>query len=403
MELLHGVTLAEARRLLEAKWRGRPARAELVKIEQALGRRLARAIVSPEDVPAFPRSTVDGLAVRARDTFGASEGIPAYLDLAGEVRIGEVASPLEAAGKAVRISTGAMLPPGTDSVVMVEYTEPLDEKTVGIVRPVGPGENVIQTGEDIRQGAEVLAAGHLLRPADLGFLSALGISEVEVAAACRVGIISTGDELVPVDRELPLGRIRDSNSYTLLGLVQEAGGEPALYGIVADDFEAQKKLIKTAVEREDLVLISGGSSAGARDMTYLVLDALNPGGIMFHGVAIKPGKPTLGADVGGRMVIGLPGHPASAVIAFHVLIRPLLTPGQKTLVPARLNRNIASAPGRDDFVRVRLDREGGEWVAEPLLGKSGLLNTLVGADGLVHVPAAKQGYRAGENIEVELL
>lgn len=403
MELFQAVTLDEARRLLNEYW-SRPVRTERVKIELALGRRLAQPAVSGEDLPAFPRSTVDGLAVKAKDTFGASEGLPAYLEIAGEVLMGEIARPLPGRGKAVRIATGAMLPAGADAVVMVEYTEPLDENTIGVVRPVGPGENVIQTGEDIKKGETIIPAGRRLRPADLGFLAALGIGSVEVKQGCRVGIISTGDELTEVEDTPALGRIRDSNSYTLQALVQEAGGEPTRYGISPDDFDVLRTVLGQALEKEDLVLISGGSSVGARDITFAVLNSFGPPGVVFHGVAIKPGKPTLGALVNGKPVIGLPGHPASAIIAFKVMVEPLIGDDeQRYNLFARLTRNLASAAGRDDFVRVRLIRDNDEWLAEPLLGKSGLLNTLVGAQGMVQITAAKQGLQAGELVEVVLL
>lgn len=404
VELFRAVTLAEACRLLNEAWHQRPVNNEMVKIESALGRRLSRPLVAAEDVPGFPRSTVDGIAVRAADTFGASESLPAYLEIVGEIMVGEEALPLPAAGKAIRIATGAMLPPGADAVVMVEYTEPLDETTIGIVRPVGPGENVIQAGEDLKKGQLVFAAGHRLRPPDLGFLATLGCSEVEVESTCRVGIISTGDELVEVGQHPAQGQIRDANSYTLLGLVQEAGGKPKRYGIVPDDFTALQRVLSRALEQEDLLLISGGSSVGIRDITFAVLESLAPGGVMFHGIAIKPGKPTLAAIVGGKPVIGLPGHPASAIIAFQVLVKPLLQPElQKRCIFARLTRNLASAAGRDDFVRVRLKRQEGEWLAEPLLGKSGLLSTLVDADGLLHIPAAKQGLMAGDLVEILMI
>lgn len=370
---------------------------------EALGLVVAQDIVAPEDVPGFDRATMDGFAVRASDTFGASEGLPAYLEVAGEVRMGEAPPGELFPGQAYRIATGGMLPAGADAVVMVEYTEPVDERTVGVTRPVAPGENTVRRGDDIRAGEVLFAAGHRLRPQDVGLLAAAGVSRVPVLRRPRVGIITTGDEIVPVDQVPGPGQVRDVNSYTNSCLVTACGGLPVLYGIVRDDFQALRDTVARAVQETDVVVISGGSSVGARDMTARVIDSLGEPGVLFHGLAVRPGKPTIGAVVGGKAVIGLPGHPVSAMVVFDLIVRPLLHPGDRRLtVRARITRQLRSAAGREDYVRVRLTDEGGALVAEPILGKSGLIATMARADGLARIPLDSEGVRAGETVEVIL-
>mgnify|MGYP005843239115 FL=1 len=370
---------------------------------EALGLTVARDIVAPEDVPGFDRSTMDGFAVRAGDTFGASEGLPAYLEVAGEVRVGEPPPGELAAGQAYRIATGGMLPPGADAVVMVEYTEPVDERTVGVTRPVAPGENIVRRGDDIRSGELLFAAGHRLRPQDIGLLAAAGIGRVPVLRRPRVGVITTGDEIVPVDQLPGPGQVRDVNSFTNFGLVVACGGIPVLYGVVRDDFDSLHRTVARALDETDMVVISGGSSVGTRDMTARVVDALGEPGVLFHGLAVRPGKPTIGAVVAGKPVIGLPGHPVSAMVVFDLIARPLLNPNERRFpVKARITRQLRSAPGREDYVRVRLRREDGALVAEPILGKSGLIATMARADGLARIPLDSEGVQAGETVEVIL-
>ena len=420
-ELFQVVTLTEARQRIEQAGAIGVRSTERLPLTKILGRRVGNFIQAPENVPGFDRSTVDGLAVRASDTFGASEGLPAYLDIVGEVLMGQPAQQEIKPGQAIRVATGGMIPQGADAVVMIEYTEPLDEGTLGITRPVGPGENIIRTGEDVGQGEMLFPKGHRLRPQDIGFLASLGMAEIEVVRPWRVGIISTGDEVVEITTCPDPGQVRDVNSYTLMGLVQQMGGIPQLYGIVPDDFATLLSVVEKALEEQDILLLSGGSSVGTRDVTADVLNALGTPGVLFHGIAVRPGKPTIGAVVRNKLVIGLPGHPASAMLVFRVLVEPWLgdagsselrqeiadsdwyaQPGESFPVLARLTRNLASAAGREDYVRVHLVREDSEWRAIPMLGKSGLLMTLVKADGLVRIPLEKQGLLAGEMVEVRL-
>lgn len=410
-ELFKVLTLDEARAAIMSHMP--VVRAGLkVPILESLGRRLVAEVLAVDDVPAFNRSTVDGYAVKAKDTYGASEGIPSYLDVCGEVLIGRVPSGRVNTGQTWYIATGGMLPEGTDAVVMVEYTEEIDSRTIGINRPVAPGENVIRVGEDIAAGDVALPAGHRIRPQDLGLLSSIGVTEVEVTPPTKVGIISTGDELIdPLKKPSP-GQIRDINSYVLHGAVVASGGVPRLYGIVPDDYEKMKNALSRALEENDMVLISGGSSVGARDVTFNVIDTAGKPGVIFHGISVKPGKPTVGAFIGGKPLFGLPGHPASALVIFDVLVAPLLRDGaypateeESSLefpVKAVITRNLHSAAGRKDYFRVKISSKEGQLFAEPVLGKSGLINTMIKADGLARIPAGKEGVEAGETVDVKL-
>ncbi|MGC7847116.1 gephyrin-like molybdotransferase Glp [Desulforudis sp. 1088] len=390
--------LAELRRHFQAL-----LETEKVDLRQALGRVLARDCFAPEDVPGFDRSTMDGFAVRARDTFGASEGLPAYLEVTGEILMGEAPSGEIGAAEAFRVPTGGMLPAGADAVVMLEYTEPLDDRTIGVVRPVAPGENVIRRGDDLRRDEQLFEAGHRLRPQDVGLLAAAGIGEVEVYRRLRVGIITTGDEIVPVKAKPGPGQVRDVNSYTAQGQVVECGGEPVLFGVVPDEFESLAAVLRRALAETDLVVISGGSSVGARDITARVIDSLGEPGVLFHGLAVRPGKPTIGAVVGGKLVFGLPGHPVSAMVVFRLLVAPLLDPrAGRSAIRARIRRSLRSQVGKEDYVRVRLVWENGELYAEPVLGKSGLIATMARADGLARIPLDREGVAEGEPVEVIL-
>ncbi len=407
-ELFQARTVREAREILGA-YASTGCRTERVPLLQALGRRLAKDVTAADPVPGFDRSTMDGFAVRARDTFGASDSLPAYLDVTGEVLMGREAAGHLGTGQAWRIPTGGMLPPGADAVVMVEHTEELDSRTIGVTRPVAPGDNVVRSGEDIAAGAKVLPAGHLLRPQDLGMLAAVGLAEVPVVARPRVGIISTGDEVVEPSCRPGPGQVRDINSYALYGQVAAAGAQPRIYGIVRDDFASLREKLRQVVGECDLVLLSGGSSVGTRDVAAQVLDSLGSPGVLFHGISIKPGKPTVGAVLDGKPVFGLPGHPVSAMVVCELLVLPLLKYGTylddplEFPVRARLSRNMRSSAGREDYIRVRLYREKGEMVADPVLGKSGLISTMARANGLARIPGELEGVEAGDMVDVKLI
>jgi molybdopterin molybdotransferase len=382
---------------------------ERVALAAANGRVLAGDFVAGEDLPGFRRSTVDGYAVRATSTFGASESAPALLTVIGAVEMGAAAGVSVAPGQAARILTGGMVPRGADAVVMVEHTEPIDDVTIEVTRAVAPRQNVIEPADDVARGETLLPRGTRLRSQEIGLLAALGSKDVEVRRRPVVAIISTGDEVVPVEEEPGPGRIRDVNSHTLAAMIECAGAVPRPFGIVGDDFDLLLATCREALAVADTVLLSGGSSVGSRDLTLEVLSALPDARVLLHGVAIRPGKPTILADVGGKAFFGLPGHVASAMVVFHVLVRHHLfhiagaRRGPELRVPAVLSRNVASVHGRRDFLRVRLEERDGRLLAIPVLGKSGLIRTMVLADGLVEIDRDTEGLDGGAEVSVELL
>ena len=382
---------------------------ERIGIGAAAGRVLGADFVSPEDLPGFRRSIMDGFAVQAVSTFGASETAPALVDVVGSVSMGAATDLVVGRGQAARIPTGGMLPGGADAVVMIEHTEALDEDSVEIARAVAPGQNVVEPSDDVAIGACLLRRGRVLRAADIGLLAALGATEVCVFQRPRVAILSTGDEVMPLGAELGPGQVRDVNAWTLSAMVQAAGGVPVRRGIVADDEGALLDAARGALEVADMVLISGGSSVGTRDLTIETLEALPDSEVLVHGVAIKPGKPTILARVGGKAVWGLPGHVTSAMVVFEALVRAfveriagvtddLARPSRA----ARISRDLPSEHGRVDHIRVRLEERGGAWWAVPLRGGSALIRTMVQADGLVRVDRDTEGLREGEPVEVQL-
>ena len=384
---------------------------EHVPLNQATGRILAEDIVSDIDLPDFPKSIMDGYAVRASSTFGATEGNPAYLDMIGAIAMGETPDFSIGRGQAARISTGGMLPDGADSVVMIEHSEILDESSIEVYRSVAPGQNILEQGEDIKKGVPLLSNGQRVRPQETGLLAALGRRTVCTYKKPVIGIISTGDEVVPVDVKPALGQIRDINTYTLSGLVEKTGAIPLTYGIVKDNIDDLFETCKLAHLQSDMVLISGGSSVGTRDFTIDVLSAMSDSRILVHGISISPGKPTILAESQRKAVWGLPGHVVSAMIVFHIVVMPFIehisglnTAGSKEIkLPAVLSRNVSSAQGRTDFVRVRLIEKDGDLFAEPILGKSGLIHTMLQADGLIEIGVNTEGLDKGSDVKVMLL
>ncbi|VAX31733.1 Molybdopterin molybdenumtransferase [hydrothermal vent metagenome] len=385
---------------------------ESTGIENAHGRVLSADVISPENLPGFNRSTMDGYAVNSTDTFGASDSMPAYLTVAGEVHMGTKPDFSLTRGEAGVIPTGGMLPDGADAVVMYEHTNRVGEDILEVMKAVAPNENVILADEDVKEGAVILRSGQRLRPQDIGALAGLGIVNIKVFKKPVVAIISTGDEVVPPDKKpLAAGEVRDINSCNLAGLIMRSGGIPLKKGIISDDFDLLRATVRESMQEAQMVLISGGSSVGTRDYTSRVIDELGHPGILFHGVSIKPGKPLIGGMVNGIPLFGLPGHPAAVSVCFETFIEPLLKrisgeKRRKDLLPAKktvrafFGRNISSSTGREDHIRVALElRDDGLW-ARPILGKSGLIRTLVDADGTVIIPLNKSGIYEGETVEV---
>jgi molybdopterin molybdotransferase len=382
---------------------------EQVRTRDALDRVLSEAVTAPSDLPTFRRSTMDGFAVRGADTFGATEGLPAYVELVDEVLMGRPPGKVLELGQCARIATGGMLPEGTDAVVMVEQTQEVGPTTVEVLRAVAPGENIVQVGEDVRTGDPILPAGHSLRPQDLGGLVALGITSVQVTRRLRVGIVSGGDELVSPEDEPGPGQIRDINSYTLAALVKRGGHVACLAGVFKDDYSELQRAAQKALLENDVLILSAGSSVSARDMTAQVVASLGRPGVLVHGVSLKPGKPTVLAVCDGKPVFGLPGNPVSCMVTYDLFVAATLAfmsgaaePPRRS-VSARLTRNIASATGREDYVQVRLERRAdGELDAVPVFGKSNLIFTLIRADGMLKIPLDAGGLNAGSQVEVVL-
>jgi molybdopterin molybdotransferase len=379
---------------------------ETIPLAAARQRIPAAPITAPHALPGFARSTVDGYAVRAADTYGVSDGLPGYLDVTGAVRMGAAPEAAVSRGTVVSIPTGGVLPPGADAVIMVEYTQEAMPGTIELVRPVAPGDGVVRADEDAVPGAELVPAGRPLRAQDLGMLAAAGVTRVSVHARPRVTIFSTGDEVVPPDTaELRAGQVRDASAVALAALITEAGGEPRQGGIVPDDPVALETALRAALAASDVIVISAGSSVGTRDETAAAVGRLGEPGIWCHGLAIRPGKPTLLADCAGVPVIGLPGNPRSALVVFRLIGMPVVRrvggctrPPAEPAVRARLERDLASATGRLDVVQVRL-RDG---IATPIFGLSALLSVLTSADGYVLVPEEATGLDSGTEVEVTL-
>jgi molybdopterin molybdotransferase len=383
---------------------------------RALGRVTSSSISAPHDLPFFKRSSMDGYAVRASDTFGASNSLPAILTIVGEIAMGSTAKVGLSVGEAALIHTGGMIPPDADAVVQIEHTQIVESKDadqlpfeIEVFRPVAVGQNLLMVGEDVQEGSEVLPAGHYMRAQDIGGLLALGITEIQVCTTPTVAIIATGDEIVEPTEVIKLGQVRDINSYTIASLVSQNGGAPKICGVINDEFDSLQVAARTALHSHDMLVITAGSSVSVRDMTVQTIDSLGDPGVLLHGVATRPGKPTVLGVVEGKPILGLPGNPVSAMVQFLILGVPAIfrlqgatTTPRRGSVRARVNCNVPSASGREDYVPTRLIETSEGLVAEPVFGKSNLIYTLVKAAGLLKIPINRNGFEAGEWVEVIL-
>jgi len=386
--------------------------AEEIPSIKARARVLAEDLYSAVDLPHFHRAAMDGYAVIAKDTFGASQSLPAYLKLAGVVEMGKAADQPLASGQALRISTGGMMPPKSDAVVMVEYTDETAAGLVEIHRGVSPWQNVIQVGDDIRKGELVFRRGRRLRAHDLGALTGIGISTISVFRQPRVALISTGDEIVDANTVPLPGQVRNINQHSLAGLIEECGGKLKDWGVIRDDRAELTRAIGSALDWADLVVLSGGSSMGAKDIALETILSFPESEFVFHGISIAPGKPTIFAKACGKPILGLPGYPVSALVIFDLFAAPLLRRlgGESAqslgrferTVKATLKTNVASQIGREDYVRVTLEGAVNQLVAAPLPSKSGAIFTLVKADGMVRIEMNQDGLEQGEEVDVIL-
>ena len=382
---------------------------ETIETKDALGRTIARDVSSPENLPAFPRSSMDGFSVRASDTFGASESLPALFEIVGDIPTGESSDVHIGTGEAAVAYTGGVLGDGADAVVMIERTQPADEVSIEVLRPVAPGENVIQVAEDIKFDETLLKAGHRVRPQDIGGLLALGITSVQVYRRPVVGIVSTGDELIHPSMRTPKGKIRDINTYTLAARCSQLGADHIAAGIVRDEYEPQLQAARETLSKADVLVFSAGSSLSTRDMTADVFNRLGEPGVLLHGISIKPGKPTVVGVAHGKPLFGLPGNPVSALVVFDLLVAPAIRvlsgerePRVSPEVSAVLTQDVPSESGREDYVPVTLSFLEGRRTATPVFGKSNLIFTLIRSDGIIEVPMDSGGLYEGETVDVRI-
>ena len=402
--MLHVKTPEEVLALIEEEF-GAVAGRELVSLGEAMGRCVAEDIAATEYVPDFDRSTVDGSAVRAQDTFGCTDAIPAILPLQGEVFMGQGAAFSLNPGECVAVPTGGAVPVGADSVVMVEYTEDYGDGTVGISKSAAPGQNMIFRGDDVYPGKVILEKGRVLSSQDIGALAAIGRVQVPVCRKLTVGVISTGDELVPPETVPGPGQVRDVNSPMLQAMLSSFGVNVINYGIVVDNEALLSETVHKAVEECDAVLLSGGSSVGVKDAACRIIESM--GELLLHGIAIKPGKPTILGKAGSKPLVGLPGHPVAAYFITKLFVLPLLSRlmGRKQesyTTTARVTESIGANHGRAQYQCCRLERRDGVLYAYPIRGKSGLITTLAGADGYFCIDRDCEGLPKNAEIQVTI-
>ena len=400
--MLHVKTPEEVLALIEEEF-APVAQTELVSLGAAMGRILAEDIAATEYVPDFDRSTVDGYAVRARDTFGCSDAIPAILPVQGEVFMGEGAEFSLNPEECVAVPTGGAVPKGADSVVMIEFTEDYGDGTIGVGKSVAPGQNMIFRGDDVFPGKVILQKGRVLSSQDIGALAAIGRVQVPVVKKLTVGVISTGDELVPPEVTPAAGQVRDVNSPMLEAMLGAFGVHVINYGIVIDNEALLREKVEKAVAECDTVLLSGGSSVGVKDAACRIIESM--GSLLLHGIAIKPGKPTILGKTGQKALVGLPGHPVAAYFITKLFVLPLLSrlQGRKQesyTTTAKVTESISANHGRAQYHCCRLERKDGQLYAYPIRGKSGLITTLAGADGYFCIDRDCEGLPKFAEIQV---
>ena len=407
MEFFKVVSVNDARDLIKNEFGNYRMGSEEVSLVQAQGRVLSDDVVSDINVPEFDRSTVDGYAIQVEDSHGATESIPSILEVLGEVLMGETPNYEVKTGQAVYVPTGGMMPMGATGMIMIENTEKMDQETVLLFKPISKGENMVFKGEDIKTGQVALQAGRRIGPNEIGVLASLGIKRVKVIKRPQVYILSTGDEVIDLDEELQMGKIRDINSYALSAMIKEMGAEVAGREIVKDNYELLMSGVKNALKEADIVLLSGGSSVGTRDYTHKVITDLKGKGVLAHGLSIKPGKPTIIGDGQGKLIVGLPGHPVSSIVVFKAIVQPyiqslLKAPSHLRMVEAITTHNFPSSPGKETYHMVTLKEEDGKILATPSFGKSGMITLLSRSNGYIVIAEHEEGIDKGETREVYL-
>lgn len=409
MRLLKVDTLQEAREKLLAAAVDKVPAIETINFEKSLGRVLAEDLVSKDSIPGFRKSTVDGYAVIAKDTQGVTESIPAFLDVIEEVAIGTQPKNTLKPGQAIYVPTGGMVPEGADAMVMIEYCEKFDDTSIAVYSSVSPGRCIIVEGEDIMCGTEFLKKGKVIRPQEIGVMASAGVTEAKIYKPWKITIISTGDELVDANDQPDKGQTRDINTYSVSSISRNHGFEIVDRKVLKDDEALLTETISKAMQESDVVICSGGSSQGEKDHTADVMDKLSNEGVFTHGIALKPGKPTiLGYDKATETIlVGLPGHPAAAMLVFELMViwlyRQLTGQKEAPKTLARISENVAGGAGRTTCLLLEFtEGEDGIYIAEPVLGKSGLMTTLTRADGYTLIHGDKEGLKEGELIQVTL-
>lgn len=408
MDFFKLVTVDEGRTKMLQVFKDYNFGTEEISLINSTNRILSASIISKENVPEFNRSTVDGYAIKSSDSHGASESMPTFLSLMGEVKMGENAETRISSGEATYVPTGGMIPAGADAVIMIENVEKLDDSTLLIYKPLSYGENIILKGDDIKEGEKIIDKGKRLTPQDIGVLASLGLQSIKVYKKPRFFIISTGDEIVDIDVEPALGKIRDINSYSLFSLIQNLGGEVVGRTIVQDNFGLLRDCVDKALDISDIVLISGGSSVGTRDYTSKVIDSFNGKGVFVHGVSIKPGKPTIIGEGKGKAIFGLPGHPVSSIIIFKVFVEHFINKlidikENQNKTTAIMDFNFPSSPGRETYQMVKIIEREGKAYATPVFGKSGMISLLSKSDGYIIIEPQEEGIYKGEERDIYLL
>jgi molybdopterin molybdotransferase len=408
MDFFNVVTVNEARNIIMENFSDYGFDIELIDLLDSTDRVLAFDIYSEIDVPEFDRSTVDGYGIIVEDSHGATEAIPSILNMLGEVRMGEYTKFEIKSGDSVYIPTGGMLPKGTTGVIMIENTELMDKDTLLIYKPISKGENIVFKGDDTKKGDIALKKGRHITPEVIGVLASLGISQVKVYKKPSFYIISTGDEVIDLDAELTMGKVRDINTYALYSLIQKLGCEVVGQKIVSDNYELLREEVEKGTALADIVLLSGGSSVGTRDFTDKVIGSFEGRGVLVHGLAIKPGKPTIIGEGNGKLIIGLPGHPVSSIVVFKAIVEDYINkklgndiiPSQ---VRAIMDYNFPSSPGKETYHMVTLRTEGDRYYASPTFGKSGMITLLSKSQGYIVISDYEEGINRGEERTVYLL
>lgn len=408
MKLLVVDTLETARGKMMKAMGNWTVESERVRISEAMGRVLSEDVLSAHPVPLFRRSSVDGYAVRAKDTQGATESLPAFLEVVEEVLMGQEAKSVIISGQCAYVPTGGMIPEGADAMVMVEYCESFDEDNIAVYDAVSPGRNMVGIGEDMLENTILFSRGVVVRAQEIGALAAAGIRDVSVYKPMRLTVISTGDEVVDADTLPELGQIYDINTYALVALAEKHGFRVVHSVVLRDEEELLKETVQEAMKSSDMVVVSGGSSQGKKDATAKVIDELGTPGVFTHGLALKPGKPTIGGydEESRTILIGLPGHPVAAMMVFELvcvwILEEMTGKKKRKMIHATMETNVASAPGKATCQLVELIEGDEGYLARPIFGKSGLITTLTRADGYTIIDVNKEGLKPGEMVKVQL-